>query len=175
GCSPSPSCPLLLLLLRPTSLVSSRSALRLPLAGDAVPARARGQGRWRGWRGRWRWWWRQWRGGGGGGSGGGGGGVEGSSGGGGGGGGGGGSGGGGGGGGGLPVKEGNVELMRVIRRMRETVHARHARGPPILHALPSFPLTVVPLHVAVIPSTPPSPFVSNTETALAEKDRWAPH
>ncbi|CAI5941204.1 unnamed protein product [Closterium sp. NIES-65] len=39
GCSPSP---LLLLLLRPTSLVSSRSALRLPLAGDAAQARARG-------------------------------------------------------------------------------------------------------------------------------------
>ncbi|CAI5954101.1 unnamed protein product [Closterium sp. NIES-65] len=37
-----PSCPLLLLLLRPTSLVLSRSALRLPLAGDAAPARARG-------------------------------------------------------------------------------------------------------------------------------------
>ncbi|CAI5942483.1 unnamed protein product [Closterium sp. NIES-64] len=32
----------LLLLLRPTSLVSSRSALRLPLAGDAAPARAKG-------------------------------------------------------------------------------------------------------------------------------------
>ncbi|CAI6008079.1 unnamed protein product [Closterium sp. NIES-65] len=42
GCSPSPSCPLLPLLLRPTSLVSSRSALRLPRAGDAAPARARG-------------------------------------------------------------------------------------------------------------------------------------
>ncbi|CAI5955358.1 unnamed protein product [Closterium sp. NIES-65] len=39
-----PSCPLLLLLLRPTSLNSSRSALRLPLAGDAAPARARGAG-----------------------------------------------------------------------------------------------------------------------------------
>ncbi|CAI5939520.1 unnamed protein product [Closterium sp. NIES-64] len=42
GCSPSPFCPLLPLLLRPTSLVSSRSALRLPRAGDAAPARARG-------------------------------------------------------------------------------------------------------------------------------------
>ncbi|CAI7816914.1 unnamed protein product [Closterium sp. NIES-54] len=37
-----PSCPLLLLLLRPTSVVSSRSSPRLPLAGDAAPARARG-------------------------------------------------------------------------------------------------------------------------------------
>ncbi|CAI7787280.1 unnamed protein product, partial [Closterium sp. NIES-54] len=37
-----PSCPLLLLLLRPTSVVSSRSAPRPPLAGDAAPARARG-------------------------------------------------------------------------------------------------------------------------------------
>ncbi|CAI5949918.1 unnamed protein product [Closterium sp. NIES-65] len=37
-----PSCPLLLLLLRPTSLVSTGSALRLPLAGDAALARARG-------------------------------------------------------------------------------------------------------------------------------------
>ncbi|CAI7793445.1 unnamed protein product, partial [Closterium sp. NIES-54] len=36
------SYPLLPLLLRPTSVVSSRSALRLPLAGDAAPARARG-------------------------------------------------------------------------------------------------------------------------------------
>ncbi|CAI5984558.1 unnamed protein product [Closterium sp. NIES-65] len=42
GVPPPPSCPLLLLLLRPTSLVSSRSALRLPRAGDAAPARARG-------------------------------------------------------------------------------------------------------------------------------------
>ncbi|CAI5504762.1 unnamed protein product [Closterium sp. Naga37s-1] len=33
---------MLLLLLRPTSLASSRSELRLPLAGDAAPARARG-------------------------------------------------------------------------------------------------------------------------------------
>ncbi|CAI6002295.1 unnamed protein product [Closterium sp. NIES-65] len=37
-----PSCHLLLLLLLPTSLVSTGSALRLPLAGDAAPARARG-------------------------------------------------------------------------------------------------------------------------------------
>ncbi|CAI7775266.1 unnamed protein product, partial [Closterium sp. NIES-54] len=37
-----PSCPLLLLLLRPTSVVSSRSELRLPLGGDAAPAGARG-------------------------------------------------------------------------------------------------------------------------------------
>ncbi|CAI7777024.1 unnamed protein product, partial [Closterium sp. NIES-53] len=36
--------PLLPLLLRPTSVVSSRSALCLPLAGDAAPARARGAG-----------------------------------------------------------------------------------------------------------------------------------
>ncbi|CAI5992442.1 unnamed protein product [Closterium sp. NIES-65] len=42
GVPPPPSCPLLLLLLRPTSLASSRSALRLPLARDAAPARARG-------------------------------------------------------------------------------------------------------------------------------------
>ncbi|CAI5956296.1 unnamed protein product [Closterium sp. NIES-64] len=42
GVLPPPSCPLLPLLLRPTSLVSSRSALRLPRAGDAAPARARG-------------------------------------------------------------------------------------------------------------------------------------
>ncbi|CAI5969307.1 unnamed protein product [Closterium sp. NIES-64] len=42
GCSPSPSCPLFLLLLLPTSLVSTGSALRLPLAGDAAPPRARG-------------------------------------------------------------------------------------------------------------------------------------
>ncbi|CAI7861508.1 unnamed protein product [Closterium sp. NIES-54] len=42
GCSPSLSCSLLLLLLRPTSVVSSRSARRLPLAGDAASARARG-------------------------------------------------------------------------------------------------------------------------------------
>ncbi|CAI7799583.1 unnamed protein product [Closterium sp. NIES-53] len=39
-----PSYPLLPLLLRPTSVVSSRLALRLPLAGDAAPARARGAG-----------------------------------------------------------------------------------------------------------------------------------
>ncbi|CAI5994992.1 unnamed protein product [Closterium sp. NIES-64] len=42
GVPPPPSCPLLPLLLRPTSLVSSRSALRLPRAGDAAPERARG-------------------------------------------------------------------------------------------------------------------------------------
>ncbi|CAI5940015.1 unnamed protein product [Closterium sp. NIES-65] len=42
GVPPPPSCPLLLLLLRPTSLVSTGSALRLPVAGDAAPARARG-------------------------------------------------------------------------------------------------------------------------------------
>ncbi|CAI5968709.1 unnamed protein product [Closterium sp. NIES-65] len=42
GVPPPPSCTLLLLLLRPTSLASSRSALRLPLAGDAAPARERG-------------------------------------------------------------------------------------------------------------------------------------
>ncbi|CAI7771499.1 unnamed protein product [Closterium sp. NIES-53] len=39
-----PSYPLLPLLLRPTSVVSSRSALRLPLAGDAAPAGERGAG-----------------------------------------------------------------------------------------------------------------------------------
>ncbi|CAI7807869.1 unnamed protein product, partial [Closterium sp. NIES-53] len=39
-----PSYPLLPLLLRPTSVVSSRSALCLPLAGDAAPTRARGAG-----------------------------------------------------------------------------------------------------------------------------------
>ncbi|CAI7790060.1 unnamed protein product, partial [Closterium sp. NIES-54] len=42
GVPPPPSCPLLLLLLRPTSVVSSQSELRLPLAGDAAPAEARG-------------------------------------------------------------------------------------------------------------------------------------
>ncbi|CAI5962912.1 unnamed protein product [Closterium sp. NIES-64] len=42
GVPPPPYCPLLLLLLLPTSLVSTGSALRLPLAGDAAPARARG-------------------------------------------------------------------------------------------------------------------------------------
>ncbi|CAI6007469.1 unnamed protein product [Closterium sp. NIES-65] len=42
GVLPPPSCPLLPLLLRPTSLVSSRSALRVPRARDAAPARARG-------------------------------------------------------------------------------------------------------------------------------------
>ncbi|CAI7841301.1 unnamed protein product, partial [Closterium sp. NIES-54] len=39
-----PSCPLLLLLLRPTSVVLSRSMLRLPLAGAAALAGARGAG-----------------------------------------------------------------------------------------------------------------------------------
>ncbi|CAI6001769.1 unnamed protein product [Closterium sp. NIES-65] len=42
GGSPSPSCPLLFLVLRPTSLVLSRSALRLPLQGSAAQAKARG-------------------------------------------------------------------------------------------------------------------------------------
>ncbi|CAI5991585.1 unnamed protein product [Closterium sp. NIES-65] len=42
GVLPPPSCPLLPLLLRPTLLVSSRPALRLPRAGDAALARARG-------------------------------------------------------------------------------------------------------------------------------------
>ncbi|CAI5990007.1 unnamed protein product [Closterium sp. NIES-65] len=42
GVLPPPSCPLLPLLLQPTSLVLSRSALRLPQAGDAAPVRARG-------------------------------------------------------------------------------------------------------------------------------------
>ncbi|CAI5956103.1 unnamed protein product [Closterium sp. NIES-65] len=42
GVPPRPSCPLLLLLLLPTSLVSTGRALRLPLVGDAAPARARG-------------------------------------------------------------------------------------------------------------------------------------
>ncbi|CAI6010637.1 unnamed protein product [Closterium sp. NIES-65] len=42
GVLPPPSCPLLPLLLRPTSLVSSRSALRLPRVGNAAPAGARG-------------------------------------------------------------------------------------------------------------------------------------
>ncbi|CAI6005393.1 unnamed protein product [Closterium sp. NIES-65] len=42
GAPPPPSCPLLPLLLRPTSLVLSRSARRLPLAGDTAQARARG-------------------------------------------------------------------------------------------------------------------------------------
>ncbi|CAI7735377.1 unnamed protein product, partial [Closterium sp. NIES-54] len=44
GVPPPPSCPLLLLLLRPTSVVSSRSVLRLPLAGAAALAGARGAG-----------------------------------------------------------------------------------------------------------------------------------
>ncbi|CAI6000475.1 unnamed protein product [Closterium sp. NIES-65] len=42
GCSPCPLLPLLPLLLRPTSLVLSRSVRRLPLAGDTALARARG-------------------------------------------------------------------------------------------------------------------------------------
>ncbi|CAI5520557.1 unnamed protein product, partial [Closterium sp. Naga37s-1] len=42
GVLPPPCCPLLPLLLRPTSLVLSRSVRRLPLAGDAALARARG-------------------------------------------------------------------------------------------------------------------------------------
>ncbi|CAI5955492.1 unnamed protein product [Closterium sp. NIES-64] len=44
GAPPLLSCPLLPLLLRPTSLVLSRSLRRLPLAGDAALARARGAG-----------------------------------------------------------------------------------------------------------------------------------
>ncbi|CAI7874979.1 unnamed protein product, partial [Closterium sp. NIES-54] len=44
GVPPPPSCPLLLLLLRPTLVVSSRSALRLPLAGAAALAGARRAG-----------------------------------------------------------------------------------------------------------------------------------
>ncbi|CAI5987003.1 unnamed protein product [Closterium sp. NIES-65] len=44
GVPPTPYCPLLPLLLRPTSLVLSRSVRRLPLAGDAALARARGAG-----------------------------------------------------------------------------------------------------------------------------------
>ncbi|CAI5952015.1 unnamed protein product, partial [Closterium sp. NIES-65] len=42
GVLPPPSCPLSLLLLLPTSLVSSRSALHLPLRGSAAQAGARG-------------------------------------------------------------------------------------------------------------------------------------
>ncbi|CAI5461070.1 unnamed protein product [Closterium sp. Yama58-4] len=42
GAPPLPSCPLLPLLLRSTLLVLSRSLRRLPLAGDAALARARG-------------------------------------------------------------------------------------------------------------------------------------
>ncbi|CAI5485186.1 unnamed protein product [Closterium sp. Yama58-4] len=42
GAPPPPSCPLLPLLLRSTLLVLSRSLRRLPLAGDAAQARARG-------------------------------------------------------------------------------------------------------------------------------------
>ncbi|CAI5985325.1 unnamed protein product [Closterium sp. NIES-65] len=44
GVPPPPFCPLLPLLLRPTSLGLSRSVRRLPLAGDAALARARGAG-----------------------------------------------------------------------------------------------------------------------------------
>ncbi|CAI5978191.1 unnamed protein product [Closterium sp. NIES-65] len=44
GAPPLLSCPLLPLLLRPISLVLSRSMRRLPLAGDAALARARGAG-----------------------------------------------------------------------------------------------------------------------------------
>ncbi|CAI5946669.1 unnamed protein product [Closterium sp. NIES-65] len=44
GVPPPPFCPLLPLVLRPTSLVLSRSVRRLPLAGDAALARARGAG-----------------------------------------------------------------------------------------------------------------------------------
>ncbi|CAI5949486.1 unnamed protein product [Closterium sp. NIES-65] len=44
GVPPPPFYPLLLLLLRPTSLVLSQSVWRLPLAGDAALARARGVG-----------------------------------------------------------------------------------------------------------------------------------
>ncbi|CAI7761802.1 unnamed protein product [Closterium sp. NIES-53] len=44
GVPPPPSCPLLLLLLRPTLVVSSRSVLRLPLVGAVALAGARGAG-----------------------------------------------------------------------------------------------------------------------------------
>ncbi|CAI7807004.1 unnamed protein product, partial [Closterium sp. NIES-53] len=44
GAPPPPFCPLLPLLLRPTSLGLSRSVRRLPLAGDAALARAKGAG-----------------------------------------------------------------------------------------------------------------------------------
>ncbi|CAI5987179.1 unnamed protein product [Closterium sp. NIES-65] len=44
GAPPLLSCPLLPLLLRPNSLVLSRSVRRLPLAGDAALARTRGAG-----------------------------------------------------------------------------------------------------------------------------------
>ncbi|CAI5533518.1 unnamed protein product [Closterium sp. Naga37s-1] len=44
GCSPVPLLPLLPLLLLSTSLALRRSALRLPLVGDAAPARAREAG-----------------------------------------------------------------------------------------------------------------------------------
>ncbi|CAI7878802.1 unnamed protein product [Closterium sp. NIES-54] len=44
GVPPPPSCPLLLLLLRPSLVVSSRSVLRLPLVGAVALAGARGAG-----------------------------------------------------------------------------------------------------------------------------------
>ncbi|CAI7765147.1 unnamed protein product, partial [Closterium sp. NIES-53] len=44
GVPPPPSCPLFLLLLRPTLVVSSRSVLRLPLVGAVALAGARGAG-----------------------------------------------------------------------------------------------------------------------------------
>ncbi|CAI7752639.1 unnamed protein product, partial [Closterium sp. NIES-53] len=44
GVSPPPFCPPLPLLLRPTSLVWSRSVRRLPLVGDVALAKARGAG-----------------------------------------------------------------------------------------------------------------------------------
>ncbi|CAI7748005.1 unnamed protein product, partial [Closterium sp. NIES-54] len=44
GVPPPPSCPLSPLLLRPTSLVLSRSVRRLPPAGDVALARAKGAG-----------------------------------------------------------------------------------------------------------------------------------
>ncbi|CAI6008594.1 unnamed protein product [Closterium sp. NIES-65] len=44
GVPPPPFCPLLPLLLRPTSLVLSRSVRRLPLAGDALWQGPRGAG-----------------------------------------------------------------------------------------------------------------------------------
>ncbi|CAI6012677.1 unnamed protein product [Closterium sp. NIES-65] len=42
GVLPPPSCPLLLLLLRPTSLVLSRSVLRLPLRGKRRTGKGKG-------------------------------------------------------------------------------------------------------------------------------------
>ncbi|CAI5948992.1 unnamed protein product [Closterium sp. NIES-65] len=39
---------------------------------------------------------------------------------------------------GLPVKEGNVELMRVIRRMRETVHVLTGAGVSAASRVPTF-------------------------------------